>query len=391
MPEGSGDALALYRLAIAAHQQGRENDAVDLIRQAMALNPDLPQIGFNLGVALRNAGRFAEAIETFHTVIANQPDLAEAHFILGALLLAVGRFTDGWREYDWRWKCKGFESGSKPFSQLQWDGRDIANQTILIHGEQGLGDTIQFVRYANLLIDKHASVIVDCDPSLHRLLRNNIKARILDRDKPLPSLDFQCPMLSLPQLFETTLQNIPAPVPYLKPESADARRWHEMLKADHNLKVGLVWAGRPTHPNDRNRSAPIELLAPLRQVPGIRFYSLQKTDPARPTANPSSVFPMIDLTNELKDFADTAAFIANLDLIISVDTSVAHLAGAMGKPVWTLLPFVADWRWMVERTDTPWYPTMRLFRQPSPGNWSGVIRLVALGLTDFPAAARRDG
>lgn len=386
MLEGSGDALALYRQAIAAHQQGRDNDAVDLIRRAMALNPDLPQADFNLGVALRNAGRFAEAIETFQSVIAKQPELAEAHFILGALLLAVGNFTDGWREYDWRWKCRGFASGSKTFSQPKWDGRDLANQTILIHGEQGLGDTIQFVRYANLLMERHATVIIGCDPSLQRLLRNSINAPVVDVNEPLPPFDLQCPMLSLAGLFGTTLENIPASMPYLRADPSDAQRWRDILKSDRNLKIGLVWAGRPAHPNDRNRSAPVESLTPFSQVQGVSFYSLQKSGPARPKSDPPSGFPMIDLTNDLKDFADTAAFIANLDLIVSVDTSVAHLAGAMGKPVWTLLPFVADWRWMLDRADTPWYPTMRLFRQPSPGDWNDVIRRITGALKPLAAA-----
>jgi tetratricopeptide (TPR) repeat protein len=389
MPAGSDGALALYRQAVVAHQQGRDNDAVDLIRAAIALNPDLPQADFNLGIALRNSRRFPEAVVAFQSAIAKKPDLAEAHFILGALLLSLGEFTQGWQEYGWRWQCKGFAPGSRAFSQPRWDGRDPSNQTILVHTEQGLGDTIQFIRYANLLIQRQAKVIIGCDPALQRLLRSNFSsAVILDWEQPLPRLDFQCPMLDLPRFFDTTLETIPAAVPYLTASAPDSKRWRHRLQSDANMKVGLVWAGRSSHPNDRNRSMTLDLLAPLAEVKGVSFYSLQKTDPARPASNDTPRFPLIDLTNDLKDFADTAALIANLDLIISVDTSVAHLAGAMGKPVWTLLPFVADWRWLLDRQDTPWYPSMRLFRQPSARNWTETICRVADALSQLAASRR---
>jgi hypothetical protein len=226
-------------------------------------------------------------------------------------------------------------------------------------------------------------IIVECPAGLQRLFRTMTgNCQIVAEGQPLPAFDLQCPLLTLPRVFGTNLANIPNTVPYLQADVDQAGRWRQRL-ANHGpiVNVGLAWAGSPIHQNDRNRSMKLKTFAPLGQVPGVRFFSVQKVDAAAQAKTPPPGMELVDWTEELNDFADTAALIANLDLVIAVDTAVVHLAGAMGKPVWTLLPFVTDWRWLLEREDSPWYPTMRLFRQNSWGNWDSVITRVAEALS----------
>jgi hypothetical protein len=249
---------------------------------------------------------------------------------------------------------------------------------MLVYSEQGIGDTIQFVRYAPLLARRGARVILQCQPELKPLFQSLEGVDcVLSTSEALPPFDVQAPLLSLPLALGTTLESIPAQVPYLKADPALAEAWRAKLApAGRCLKVGLAWAGNPKHRNDRNRSMPLSVLAPLAGVGGVRFYSLQKGDAAGQAKGPPPGMDLVDLTQELNDFADTAAFVANLDLVISVDTAAVHLAGAMAKPVWTLLPFFSDWRWLLDREDSPWYPTMRLFRQRTRGEWGGVVERV---------------
>jgi hypothetical protein len=269
--------------------------------------------------------------------------------------------------------------------QHEWDGGQLAGRTILLHAEQGFGDTLQFIRYLPLVQERGRQIVLECQPELRRLLQSNMPdMSIVSRGHALPPFDVQCPLMSLPRIFATDLTNIPPSVPHLEANADDIAVWRNRL-AEHTApaKVGLVWAGNPDHANDRNRSVELASLAPLAEVPGVRFFSLQKGEAVSETNKLTTNMDLTDTAAELMDFADTAALIANLDLIITVDTAVAHLAGAMGRPVWTLLPFVPDWRWLLNREDSPWYPTMRLFRQPTIGDWEAVFRRVAEELAAF--------
>jgi hypothetical protein len=288
----------------------------------------------------------------------------------------AGRFEEGWKEFEWRWKKKAFSG--RNFSAPLWRGEAIGDRTILLHAEQGLGDTLQFCRYA-LLIACSARIILEVQAPLVRLLsRLPGVMQIVARDDNLPPFDLHCPLMSLPHLFGTTLDTIPAATPYLSADPALAANWQERLAGLDGLRIGLVWAGgQRLDPAaaavDRRRSTALKALAPLGEVSGVRFVSLQKDGPAAQAADPPHDLMLHDFTTDLHDFEDTAALIVNLDLVISVDTAVAHLAGALGKPVWLLNRFDTDWRWLLNRDDSPWYPTLRQFRQPRPGDWNGAV------------------
>jgi hypothetical protein len=259
-----------------------------------------------------------------------------------------------------------------------WDGStDPAGRTILIHAEQGFGDTLQFVRYAPLLVKRGAKVIVESQRQLTRLLKSLAGVhQVVSRGEALPDFDLRIPMMSLPYAFRTTLQTIPNNVPYVAPDPSDVGRWKQRIEEEKDpgqLNLGLAWAGNPNRLLDTARSIVLKQLAPLAEVPGVRLYSLQKLLGSEQVATAPASMRIVDYTSELNDFADTTALIANLDLIVSIDSAVAHLAGAMGKPVWIILPFAGGWRWLTNRTDSPWYPTARLFRQPKPGDWTSVV------------------
>ena len=375
-------ARAMQFLGVIAHEFGRNDLALDLIRRAIALNPNSAQAHNNLGNILKANGQLDEAVAAYRRAIALNPDLPEAHHNLAYALLTRGDFQRGGEEFEWRSKCKDLPP-PRNFAQPQWDGRPLEGRTLLLHAEQGFGDALQFIRYVPLMARRGGRIIIECPAGLQRLFQTIAGGcQIVAAGQPLPGFDLHCPLLSLPRVFGTNLANIPKDVPYLHADAEDARRWqHRLAGYSSIVRVGLAWAGNPTHKNDRNRSIKLARLAPLGQLPGVSFISLQKGDAAAEAKTPPPGMELIDWTEELKDFADTAALIANLDLVIAVDTAVVHLAGAMGKPVWTLLPFVADWRWLLDRQDSPWYPSMRLFRQPSIGDWDGVITRVAEALS----------
>jgi tetratricopeptide (TPR) repeat protein len=379
-------AKAYNNLGVALTDQGELDQAIAAYRQAIALEPSFAEAHSNLGNALRDQGELDQAIAACRQAINLMPNDAEAHHNLSLLLLVRGDFHRGWEEYEWRRKCTKFIPPMRNFAQQQWDGGSLEGRTILLYTEQGFGDAIQFIRYLPLVAQRGGKIIVECQAALQRLLRTvPERIEIVTCGEPLPAFDLQCPLLSLPRVFGTTFENIPNIVPYLHADSEDAEKWQRRL--DDQLpnvkvgKVGLVWAGNPAHKNDRNRSMKLSSLAPLGQVPGIRFFSLQKGEAAAEAKIPPAGMDLVDWIAELQDFADTAALITNLDLVITIDTAVAHLAGAMGKPIWTLLPFIPDWRWLMDRQDSPWYPTMRLFRQSARGDWEGVIKRVAEALT----------
>jgi Flp pilus assembly protein TadD len=365
-------------LGFALKDKGLLDEAVAAYRQAVACRLDHAEAHSDLGNALRESGQLEEAIAVYRRGIALNPSLPEAHHNLAMALLARGDFQQGWEEYEWRWKCKEYLSSAPKFAQPQWDGSRFEGRTLLLLSEQGFGDTIQFIRYLPLVAKRGGKIIIECRPELQRLFETiAVGCQVIASGQALPEFDFHCFLLSLPHILSTTFANHPQTVPYLQPDTEQTRKWQRRL-TEHSavVKVGLAWAGSPSHKNDRNRSIELARLATLREATGARFFSLQKGKmPTEAKATPAGV-DLVDWSDELNDFADTASLIANLDLVISVDTAVAHLAGAMGKPVWTLLPFVPDWRWLLERQDSPWYPTMRLFRQRFPGDWDGVIARV---------------
>jgi tetratricopeptide (TPR) repeat protein len=386
------DAHAHSQLGDAMRNSERLDEAIAAYQNAVALNADLPEAYCNLGNCFRRMGEPDKAIDSYQQAIRARPDYAQAHYNLGLLLLARGDFSAGWAEYEWRWKCEDFAAARRNFQQPQWEGQTLNRRTILLHAEQGFGDAIQFIRYVPLVIERGGTVIVECRAELVRLFDMMAEQtpggfQIVPRGQPLPPFDVHAPLLSLPRLFATTAATVPNALPYLHADPRDAAKWRDLLAGYAELKVALVWSGHPGHKNDKQRSMSTELLMPLTRLPGIKFFSLQKRAATEDKAIVSQL-NLVDWTEQLHDFADTAALIAHLDLVIAVDTAVVHLAGAMGKPVWTLLPFVPDWRWLAERTDSPWYPSMRLFRQPAKADWASVIDRVAQALV-LEAANRR--
>jgi len=354
----------------------RFDEAFAAWRHATELKQEYPEPHYNMANALRDIGRMDESIAAARRAIGLRADYGEAHFSLALTLLLTGDFRQGFREYEWRWKMRD-QGITHSFPDPAWRGEDLAGQTILLHAEQGLGDTIQFIRYAPLVKQHGGRVIVQCQEDLYGLLADYPGAdQVIPRGRPLPQFQRHCPLLDIPLALGTDLNSIPSPGPYLNPNLQRVIHWNEAIAAHKDrLKIGLVWAGRPQHKNDHNRSIALAQLAPLADVPNAMFFSLQKGPAA--TQTPPQGIPWVDFTEQLTDFAETAALLANLDLVLTVDTSVAHLAGAMGKKVWVMLPFIVDWRWLLGRTDCPWYPTMRLFRQRTRGDWTGVIQSIA--------------
>src|SRR5262249_19269542 len=366
-------ADAHNNLGSVLEKQDKLEEATACFHQALCLKPDYPGVHNNLGIVLWKQGRFEEAVASYGQALDFQPDYPEAHWNRGLAWLTMGRLEQGWRGYEWRWKCKEFGS-LPPFQAPLWDGSPLDGRTILIHAEQGLGDTLQFVRYMPLVEQRGGRVILHCQPPLTRLLaRSPGIERLLAHGDPLPEFDVHVPLLSLPGLFGTTLESVPAEVPYVEAEPQLVEAWRERLGSYRGFKVGIVWQGNPDHRMDRYRSTRLTQFAPLARLPGGHLFSLQKGPGVEQLAALTDPFPVTDLGSGLDDFRDTAAVLKNLDLVVSVDTSVAHLAGALGIPVWVALHFPAEWRWLMGREDSPWYPTMRLFRQTSPGQWEDVF------------------
>jgi tetratricopeptide (TPR) repeat protein len=367
---------------IALHER-RYADAAAQFTRALEIAPQDVEALSNLGVMLQKLGRLQEAERMLRQAVRIAPDHVNAHFNLGLVLLLQGNFREGWDEYEWRHRIK--DRSPVAFAQPEWNGLALDGETILLRAEQGFGDTFQFVRYAPLLKEMGGRVVLECQPGLKRvLLRTPGIDMISERPAsgmPLVEFDTHLPLLSLPRLFDTQLDTVPRGLPYIHPEPWLVERWAARLARDDGLRVGIVWAGRPTHEDDKNRSCSLSHFLALADVPGVTLYSLQKGPSTKELEALNPAGQVVDLEPEIDDFADTAAAIANLDLVICVDTSVAHLAGGMGKPVWVVLPFAPDWRWMAEGEGNPWYPTARLFRQQATGDWDSVFERVkgALG------------
>jgi tetratricopeptide (TPR) repeat protein len=358
----------------------RIEDAIASYDRALAIRPGFALALSNRGIALQELDRFEEALASFGRAIAINAGFPEAHFNEGLCRLRMGDFEGGWAKYEWRWKCNDFTSPRRDFAQPLWLGdADIAGKTILLHAEQGLGDTIQFARYTQAVAQKGAKVILEVQPALKELLSSIPGAhRVMGAGEPLPAFDFHCPLLSLPLAFKTRLATIPASTPYLPTDKGAVSAWRAQLAVTDQPLVGLCWKGSPVHKGDRERSIRLKDLEPLLASRGVRFVSLQKDLSEEERAITAGTKNFI---HPGADFKDTAAIVGALDLVISVDTAWAHWAGAIGKKVWVLLSFAPDWRWLAERGDSPWYPSARLFRQVRAGDWHAVIHDV---LRDLP-------
>jgi tetratricopeptide (TPR) repeat protein len=375
-------AEAWHDRGVTLHELGRFDEALRSCTRAIALRPGFAETYSNRGVVQHELRQFEAARASFDRAIALDPRFAQAHLNKSLTCLLTGDFAPGWAEHEWRLK------EDRRFAAPLWLGAEsIAGATVLLHAERGLGDTIQFCRYARLLAEQGASVVLEVQAPLRRLLSSLEGAsQVLTRGDVLPAFDRHCPLMSLPLAFKTTLASIPAPIPYIKTDPALRAEWGQRLGRTAALRVGLVWSGgfRAAEPEqwsmNARRNIPLSMLGVL-NLPGVEFLSLQKGPEA--TAELAAVRAarwdgprIVDYDALLNDFADTAALLEHLDLIISVDTSSAHLAGAMGKPVWLLNRFDTCWRWLLDRRDSPWYPTLRLYRQASAGDWCGVVARV---------------
>lgn len=368
----------------------RVDDALSSYALALKSSPDNPVILHNQAHALRLQGRPRDALGSAERALAVNPDYASARFEQSLALLTLGELRDGFAAYQSRWETEHFALQRRNFTAPLWLGQEadnngsLAGKTILLHAEQGFGDTLQFVRYVPLIAQRGANVVLETQPQLKFLMSRITGASlVVARGETLPPFDLHCPLMSLPHAMKTDLATIPAKVPYLTAEPKRIVHWADRLAAyAGKIKIGLVWAGdsRKHDPIanaiDRRRSITLQHLAPLTEITGVQFFSLQKGEPASQALHPPQGMALFDMTADLRDFEDTAALIANLDLVISVDTAVAHLAGALAKPVWVLSRFDGCWRWLNGREDSPWYPTMRLFHQKTPGAWDEVIARV---------------
>jgi len=387
------DALASYDRALAIDANfveaynnrgntllklGRHEDALACYERALALEPFHAEVLNNRGNALAALGRHREALATCLQAAAVNPNHVNAQWNAGLLQLRLGEFAAGLKQYEWRWKREERAGTQRHYPQPLWLGdAPVADRTILLHREQGFGDTIQFARYAPLLVKQGARVILEVQPPLKSLMATiGAGVEVIGSGEKIPSFDLHCPLMSLPLAFRTELGTIPAEIPYLAAAPERIEQWSGRLPPQRGLRVGLVWSGNAVHKDDQNRSIALARLAPLFDLAGIEFIGLQKDVRDADAETMADERRIADIGRQFDDFCDTAAAITLMDLVIAVDTSVAHLAGALGKPIWVLLPFCPDWRWLTDRDDNPWYPTARLFRQPAIGNWERVIEQV---------------
>jgi tetratricopeptide (TPR) repeat protein len=386
--------------AIALANLNRFDEAIQSYDRALELRPDFAEAHCGRGIALGELSRIDEALAGFARAQNLRPDYAEAHVNEATYRLLLGDFERGFEKYEWRWQTARFKANKRSFTQPSWRGSDdIAGKTVLLYGEQGFGDTIQFARYVPHVAAFGAHIVLEVPGPLHALMASLLpsppsslpgKPQIIAAGDPLPDFDVQCPLLSLPLAFQTRVDTIPCDVPYVSAPAAKAAAWRERLGERTQPRIGLVWAGNPRkdvpHINrlDHERSINLDRLAPLFAVQACSFYSLQKgNDAQRQLREGPWRDRIIDFTDDLHDFSDTAALIENLDLVISVDTSVLHLAGALGAPVWLMNRYNTCWRWLQDRDDSPWYPSLHQFRQDATRDWSPVIGRIAAALRDY--------
>nr|WP_315488470.1 tetratricopeptide repeat protein [uncultured Rhodoferax sp.] len=372
---------AHYNRANALKDLGKMEAAVASYDAAISLFPDFADAHLNRGSALMELSKFGMALQSFETAAALRPDQADAHWNMALLLLLTGNLTAGWPLHEWRWKVGTSDNERRSLAKPLWLGEEsLQGKTVLLYGEQGLGDSIQFVRYVKQVADLGAHVLLEAPLQLKNLFESVEGAgELVLHGQPVPVFDFHCPLLSLPLAFNTTLESIPASSSYLQAEPDRIRQWANKLGHPTRKRVGLAWSGNAKHGNDHNRSVPLSTL--LQYLPdGFEYISLQKELRDSDQSILVNAKNIRHLGTELTDFSDTAALCELMDLVISVDTSIAHLAGALGKPLWVLLPHVPDWRWLLARGDSPWYPSASLYRQASPRDWGSALEKVNDGL-----------
>ena len=378
------DAGSHSNLGNALRALGRHTQAEASHRQALAIDENYLEARYNLGLVLKDQGLFEEGIACLRDAVRRKADYVDAHWDLSLALLMMGNLKEGFEEYEWRWRLA--ENPPRAFDKPAWSGAALDGRTILLHAEQGMGDSIQFARYVPPVAERGGQVILECQRPLTPLFETlDGVQQIVARDDALPDFDLHAPLLSLPRIFATELDSIPAADAYLTADPARLSKFDDLLDGER-LNIGVAWAGKPSHRNDRNRSAGLAPFIDLFGTAGATFHSLQVGPRAGDIAASGSAGLIRDHAALLEDFADTAALVSKLDLVICVDTSVCHLAGALGKPCWVVLPYTPDWRWLMEREDSPWYPSLRLFRQTEFGDWPGVFTRVAAALEERIAA-----
>ena len=380
---------AHFNRGVALLQLGRYADAVAANDRAIAAAPDHLGAWLNRGRALSQLRHFNQAIASYGEVLARRKDDANAHFNLALALLTVGQYRRGFEEYEWRWRRTGMPPQENRGKPLWLGGYPLHGKTVLLRAEQGLGDTIQFARYVALLAAGGATVVLEVQPELKSLMsRLSGAARVLARSEVPPPFDVHCPLGSLPLAIKTEIETVPAPIPYLTAEALRVAQWSARIEKLPQPRIAIAWSGNPAHENDRNRSIAFDRLAPLFSMPAS-FVSIQRDVRAAEAVQLAGEGRITHVGSELEDFSDTAAVLALCDLVIAADTAPAHLAGALGRPLWVLVPFAPDWRWTLGGETTPWYPAARLFRQPSLGDWDTVIVRVADALKIAPELVRR--
>lgn len=371
-----------YNRGNALQALNRLDEAVSAYNTCITLLPAFAPAYSNKADALRDLGRFDSALQSYEQALCLAPGLPDARFNRALVLLLLGQFEEGLSDYEWRWKRGDLQRHHRTFDAPQWLGQeDLADKTVLLHAEQGLGDTLQFCRYAQRVSALGARVVLECPRALASLLKTLPGVDILvSTGDVLPHFDFHCPLASLPMAFNTRLDCVPAPIPYLYPEQDRVHRWGQGLS--DGFRIGVCWQGQPSQ-IDQGRSFPLKMLKPLGKIPAVRLISLHKgageaqLQDLPPGMTVESLGPHLD---EDGAFLDTAAVMKHCHLVITSDTAIAHLAGALGVPVWVALKYVPDWRWLLHRSDSPWYPTMRLFRQSAPGDWEPVFSEMAVSL-----------
>ncbi|MDB5393360.1 MAG: glycosyl transferase family 9 [Rhodospirillales bacterium] len=375
-------AEAHSNLGTALQASGRIDEAAREYEWAVAARPNSPPAHYNLGLIRQEQSRPRDAIASYQQAIALNPDYADAHWNEALQHLALGEYDSGWTQYEWRWRRQDYPV--QRFAERSWDGGNLTGRTILLSAEQGFGDTFQFIRYAALVKRLAGTVIVECQPALKQALAYTAGIdRLVGQGDPLPAFDRHAAMLSLPRLLGTDLQTIPADTPYIRPDPLRVAVWRGRVKRGSGRNVGLVWRGNPDNSDDRKRSMDAGTVARLCGLSGVNWFSLQIDATPEEIELLSRNGQLRDYGPALSDWADTAALIAMLDLVVTVDTAVAHLAGAMGRPVWVMLSAIPHWSWLRDRSDSPWYPTARLFRQKILGDWQGVIDEVELAARSF--------
>lgn len=371
-------ATIMHDTATALARLGRLEDSVVAYRASLALDGQSAMCWNNLGWVLFQLGRPTEAIDKFRRAIALNPELPEPHMCLAMTQLRLGQFEEGWREYEWRWRSNAQQFARKSRSEPVWDGQPLAGRSLLVESEQGIGDVLQFVRYIDDLHRQGERIVFHCPQVLAPLLKNCTSFGEAVYVESPPACDLRISLLSLPYVLGTTVETIPQNVPYLRVAEERIQAWRERLNARTGFRIGVVWQGNTAYLDDRQRSFSLQKYGPLAQLPGVQLVSLQKGGGAEQVNQVGfRIKPPADSFDEDGPFLDTAAVMASLDLVIAPNTSLAHLAGSLGVPVWVILSTIAtDWRWIENREDTPWYPTMRLYRQKVAGDWDEVFNRV---------------